>query len=317
MRGKRSKAYRKLMGQYQLTFGFREPYQTLVDAEIIKDASKFKMDLPGGLERTFHGKVKLMITQCSIRHLYSLSATEYPYKESLIDLAKTFERRRCNHHELSEPLPEKECLESVIVHNGENKHRYCVATQSPEIRSLLRGIPGVPLVYINRSVMILEPMAPISQIKREREERGKFRLGIIDNRPAVGQKRKREAAEGEESEKKAGEDEEKKKKKKKKGPKGPNPLSVKKRKPKTEEGEQKNGQSSGEKAKKKEKVDKKETAGKKEAAGEKENAENAEQAKKKRKRKHVKGAAGGGSGGVTTAAEVTAVAAGEAAAKEE
>jgi U3 small nucleolar RNA-associated protein 23 len=29
MRGKRSKQYRKLMQQYALAFGFREPYQVL------------------------------------------------------------------------------------------------------------------------------------------------------------------------------------------------------------------------------------------------------------------------------------------------
>ena len=29
MRGKRSKQYRKLMQQYSLTFGFREPYQVV------------------------------------------------------------------------------------------------------------------------------------------------------------------------------------------------------------------------------------------------------------------------------------------------
>jgi U3 small nucleolar RNA-associated protein 23 len=178
-----------------------------------------------------------VITQCSIRHLYALSKTEHPQKDIIIERAKTFERRRCNHHELEQPLSEKECIESVVVHNGENKHRYCVATQAPDIRAMFRQVPGVPLIYINRSVMIMEPMAPISQIKRERSEREKFRLGIKDTRPKpmAGNKRKRpedgEESGDEESRKEGGEGEEKKKKKKKRrGPKGPNPLSVKKKK---------------------------------------------------------------------------------------
>ena len=76
MRGKRSKQYRKLMAQFEMTFGFRGPYQVLglsttlpldvlqltllltVDAQIIQDTDKFKMDLVGGLERTLNGKVK-------------------------------------------------------------------------------------------------------------------------------------------------------------------------------------------------------------------------------------------------------------------
>ena len=45
MKAKRAKQYRKLMQQYGLTFGLREPYQVLVDAEMIQDADRFKMDL--------------------------------------------------------------------------------------------------------------------------------------------------------------------------------------------------------------------------------------------------------------------------------
>ncbi|CAZ85689.1 unnamed protein product [Tuber melanosporum] len=190
MRGKRSKAYRKLMSQYNISFGFREPYQVLVDAEILKDSDRFKMDLVGSLERTLQGQVKPMITQCSIRHLYALSGSEFPEKDQIIDLAKRFERRRCNHHELEQPLSEKECLEAVIIHGGENKHRYCVAAQEGGIRTMLRAVPGVPLIYINRSVMIMEPMAPISAMKRERGEREKFRTGIVDTRPKACAKRK-------------------------------------------------------------------------------------------------------------------------------
>jgi rRNA-processing protein FCF1 len=58
MRGKRSKQYRKLMHQYELSFNFRVPYQVLVDADMIKDTFRFKMNLPLYLERTLHGQVK-------------------------------------------------------------------------------------------------------------------------------------------------------------------------------------------------------------------------------------------------------------------
>lgn len=59
------------MHQYAVTFNFREPYQVLLDAQILHDAERFKMDLVGGLERTLQGKIKPMITQCSMRHLYA------------------------------------------------------------------------------------------------------------------------------------------------------------------------------------------------------------------------------------------------------
>ncbi|KAF8475944.1 Fcf1-domain-containing protein, partial [Kalaharituber pfeilii] len=195
MRGKRSKAYKKLMNAYSLTFGFRAPYQVLMDSEIVLDAVKYKMDLVGGLEKALHGKIKPMITQCSIRHLYLLPTTSRSgiatnqtstpnsvlatLKSSAVTLAKTFERRRCNHHTLSDPLSNFACIQSCVVSpTGENKHRYIVATQNREMRAYLRSIPGVPLIYINRSVMIMEPMADASWERREKEEWGKFTVGL-------------------------------------------------------------------------------------------------------------------------------------------
>lgn len=237
MRAKRSKQYRKLMQQYGL-FGFREPYQVIVDADIVRDAERFKMNLVHNLERTLHGKVKPMITQCSMRHLY----TAQPKNEALVEQAKTYERRRCNHQNLEKPLSTLDCLKDVVTkgENGMNKHRLIVASQDEKVRAHMRGIPGVPLVYINRSVMIMEPMADATEDLKAREERQKFRSGL-KMRPTSG-KRKRE----DEAQNTANGDEvptfaqgsdplpaitnnaEPEKKKKRKGLKGPNPLSVKK-----------------------------------------------------------------------------------------
>ncbi|CAL8575244.1 hypothetical protein XPA_001179 [Xanthoria parietina] len=246
MRGKRSKQYRKLMQSYGMTFGFREPYQVLIDAQMIQDTSRFKMDLLGGLERVLHGKIKPMITQCSIRHLYTLPVPQSE-KDPLILLAKSMERRRCNHHDLDEPLSTLECLSNVIdpKKSATNRNRYVVASQEEEVRRFCRGVRGVPLIYVKRSVMVLEPMAERTVGVKEGMEREKFRTGL---RAKPG-KRKREpederageALEHEDDELVDGEDKENDerptKKRKSRGPKGPNPLSMKKakkEKPRTE-----------------------------------------------------------------------------------
>lgn len=106
--------------------------------------------------------------------------------------------------------------------SGTNRNRYVVASQDGEVRESMRGKVGVPIVYVNRSVMILEPMARASERVREREERGKIRAGT---KRGGDQKRKRDD-DGEEAEAEVQEP----RKKKVKGPKGPNPLSVKKAK---------------------------------------------------------------------------------------
>lgn len=190
----------------------------------------------------------------------SLPPISQTIKNATIDLAKTFERRRCNHHTLEQPLPELECLQSCIVSpSGENKHRYCVATQDRMIRAYLRSIPGTPLIYIQRSVMILEPMADASWQRREKAEWGKFTEGLkeeeraeverIARREAGERKRKREVGDdgdtemrdagGEGSDDDSDEDGEKGEaaaaaaavaRRGRRVPKQPNPLSVKKAK---------------------------------------------------------------------------------------
>lgn len=107
-----------------------------------------------------------MITQCCIHELYLQGKEQQP----AVDLAKTFERRKCNHREA---IPGDECLMSIIgipsslntsleyltkgASGTNNKHRYVVATQSHPLRVKLRSIPAAPIVHINRSVMVLEP----------------------------------------------------------------------------------------------------------------------------------------------------------------
>ncbi|KXL46044.1 MAG: hypothetical protein FE78DRAFT_70436 [Acidomyces sp. 'richmondensis'] len=250
MGAKRNKQYRKLMHQYALNFGFRPPYQVLLDADIIKTAGRCKMRLGSLLEKTLNDSIKPMITQCCIRHLYKLPAgteAEKREKDAWIEVAKQAERRRCGHHELEEPLSAEECLLSVVdpKGSGKNKHRYVVATQDQNVRARMRNVAGVPLVYINRSVMILEPMAAITEAVKNAEERGKIRSGLKGRRPTdvVGMKRKREgdsdqeldiperakaiaAAEGANTHVELSVSAPKKRKIR--GPKGPNPLSVKK-----------------------------------------------------------------------------------------
>ncbi|KAJ7666411.1 Fcf1-domain-containing protein [Mycena rosella] len=207
MRQKRAKAYRKLMALYSMSFGFRQPYQVLVDSEMCKAATDSKIELLKQLTSVLQGDVKPMITQCCIHELYLLGKTLQP----AVDLAKTFERRKCNHRE---PIPGDECLTSVV---GEtNKHRYVIATQSQPLRVKLRSIPAVPIVHVNRSVMVLEPPSDATiRSKEYTEEQALHPTGSEQQslaRPSSSTEPPR---------------------KKKKGPKGPNPLSMKKKKVET------------------------------------------------------------------------------------
>ena len=111
------------------------------------------LNLPSGLKRTLQADVKVMITQCCcIQALYETR------NDGAINLAKQFERRRCN-HSFKDPKSPAECIESVVNISGANKHRYVVASQDIDLRRKLgRMFRCVPLIHLTRSVMVMEPL---------------------------------------------------------------------------------------------------------------------------------------------------------------
>ncbi|EAW08445.1 rRNA-binding ribosome biosynthesis protein UTP23 [Aspergillus clavatus NRRL 1] len=255
MRAKRSKKYRKLMHQYEMAFGFREPYQVLVDSNFLRAVHSFKMDLIPALERTLQGTPKPLLTKCSLAAIMANQPinpkTNNPYRPMHLPPPTILPLRHCSHNEDSTPIDEVECLLSLLSPSADakrNKEHYILATADPpappkstsggdarkrkrgddegfaalrraqKLRVSARSIPGVPIVYVKRSVMILEPMSTPSENLRDGVERSKFRAGLNDE--ATLGKRKR------------GEEGEEKKKRASKKAKGPNPLSVKKSKKK-------------------------------------------------------------------------------------
>lgn len=120
--------------------------------------------------------------------------------------------------------------------SGTNKNRYIVASNDGRVRRHMRSVAGVPLLYISKSVLLMEPMANVTEELREREEKSKFKQGLKGQRkPDQAPKRKRDDGEeeGQDDQSVAGgatDDAQPAKKRKQKGPKQPNPLSMKKAK---------------------------------------------------------------------------------------
>ncbi|KAF9240950.1 Fcf1-domain-containing protein [Melanogaster broomeanus] len=201
MRQKRAKTYRKLMSSYCLSFGFRQPYQVLVDSDMCRLATESRVDLHKQLSTVLQGDIKPMITQCCIHELYLLGKSQ----QAAVDLAKSFERRKCNHREV---VPGDECLASVV--GDSNKHRYVIATQSTSLRAKLRLIPAVPIVHINRAVMVLEPPSDITLKTKQQNEEQALEPSVAERATLPSQSPSDPP-------------------RRKKGPKGPNSLSVKKK----------------------------------------------------------------------------------------
>lgn len=170
MRQKRAKVYRKLMHQYELQFGFRDPYQLLVDDTFALALARYKItDTVHQFSNVLQSKkVKPLITQCCMVALYKLGKEH----QDAVDIAKQWERRMCNHREAIDP---EECVKQCV--GSHNKHRYIVASERGELRRDLRlKVVGLPMMHFAQAVMVMEPMSPLTKTQIEANEARKLSL---------------------------------------------------------------------------------------------------------------------------------------------
>lgn len=275
MRAKRSKKYRKIMSSYQMAFSFREPYQVLLDSHFLKACHHFHMPLQKYLENTLHGECKLFITKCTLAKIMDdfekqkqkdrgkdeqSKRPRGPWRPDFLPPPTEVPLRHCKHKndegEDVGVLSEARCLLDLLAgqpHGNElvkNKQHYILATAEADekermsrgfldVRERARLIPGVPIVYVKRSVMILEELSGASEGARQKGEREKLAQGLL----GVGD-RKRKRADGEQEsddELDLGEENSGPKIRGLRKAKGPNPLSVKKKKPKASGQSDENG----------------------------------------------------------------------------
>lgn len=194
------------MHAYSLGFGFRPPYQLLVDADFCLEASKQKIDMATELENTFQEPTKTFITECSIQELRK----QGPAAAGANGLARKFERRRCPH--THQPIASADCVAQVI--GPENKYNYCVGSQNIELRNKLREIPGIPMFYVKSHMIIMEMMSKKSKEAIKKLEQEKMLPSAKENEKLKSAKMIASTKEEEP--------------KKKKKTKGVNPLSCKK-----------------------------------------------------------------------------------------
>ena len=146
---KKAKQFRKTLQYYRIAFKLDAPYNVLVDGNLLHGAMGKNLDLQERLEKLLGTpKVRVMVTHCACTELKSMG----PACEESALRATTMMRQKCGH---SDPVGAGECIETLV--GATNRHRYVVATQDISLRKRLRRIPGVPLIYLNRTNLVLEP----------------------------------------------------------------------------------------------------------------------------------------------------------------
>ena len=215
------------------------------------------MPLQKSLENTLHDPCRLFITKCTLAKIIadekarrkSIGENEHHHggRPEWLPPPTELPLRYCKHNDEESAVEEWRCLVDLVAgqpkgnEHAKNKNHYVLATAEAEeqesrrrgfveVRERARMVPGVPIVYVKRSVMVLEELSKASEGVRRGLEKGKFAEGILGG--LGGRKRKR--GEAEEENKTDGNVDDGRaammKKPKAKGPKQPNPLSVPKRK---------------------------------------------------------------------------------------
>lgn len=184
--------------------------------------------------------------------------TNNPFRPYHLPAPTVLPLRHCSHNDSDTPIDEVECLLSLLCPNTEtmrNKEHYTLATAEPvalshdeldspdakkrkraqsameertqkasALRSGARAVPGVPIIYVKRSVMVLEPLSVSSDRVRMGVEKSKFKSGVEAALDVVsGLKRKREDEDDDDDEQQSVS-----KNRGLKKAKAPNPLSMKK-----------------------------------------------------------------------------------------
>ncbi|KAG6976085.1 hypothetical protein JG688_00001711 [Phytophthora aleatoria] len=218
MRYLRAKGIRKALRQFHFLCGIKPPYKVLLDGNFIAMCLQMKVDVhervPKYLQVKQH-ECELYVPRAALDELKTLGETT---KEAY-ELAKSFKVAEVyaqSQDEKQETVDVSKSIQRII---GErNDRKFVVCTQEVELRKALRLVPGVPLLYLNRSVLVFEEISRATLAIVRQEE--KANMAKLD----VNEKRKLEQMQEGES----GESHEEQQRIKKKRAKGPNPLSAKK-----------------------------------------------------------------------------------------
>lgn len=228
----RYKKAQKTISFYKNNFGYRDPYQILIDATFCQLALQHQINIAEQLPKYLQAELRLVTTQCIIMEADSLGGAV----SGATQIVKKFLVHKCGHGTQQQqqagnadaaaadkaPLTGAACMKSMVRQNN-----YIVATQDRELQEWMRRRPGQALMYLHQKTPVLEQPSEVSRKRSERKQDETHDFGERDTKRLEFLKRQAGLKVEQETEKKAAVALKKKFKKKQ-----PNPLSCKKKKKK-------------------------------------------------------------------------------------
>jgi U3 small nucleolar RNA-associated protein 23 len=136
-----------------------------VDGTFVNIALTFRIDIRSIVPSTLAAEVKVFTTPCVVDEMRKMGEE----LSGAVLAARRFEMRRCGHSQGS--CTAAACLLDLV--GTVNPLHLMIATQDKTLRSKLRGIPGVPLLYFSSSVLVLEPHSPVTIATAKSAEKSK------------------------------------------------------------------------------------------------------------------------------------------------
>ena len=157
---RKDKWIKKTLNFYKYIFKFDSPFKVIIDGNFASVALNKKFEMKSALEKLLDEKVILIIPSCIFKEVQSIS-DKLP---GLLQLLSQYKIEECAHGLLSPT----NCIRDYI--GNKNQSKYFVATQDNFLRVQLRNIPGVPLIFFEQNMLLMDKPSKISIAASERRE---------------------------------------------------------------------------------------------------------------------------------------------------
>ena len=157
---KKDKWIKKTLNFYKFVFKFDSPFKVIIDGNFASIALNKKFDMKSALEKLLDEKVILIIPSCIFKEVQSID-NKIP---GLLNLLSQYKIEECFHGLLSPT----NCIRDYI--GNKNQSTYFVATQDNFLRLQLRNIPGVPLIFFEQNMLLMDKPSRTSIEASERRE---------------------------------------------------------------------------------------------------------------------------------------------------
>ena len=157
---KKDKWIKKTLNFYKYIFKFESPFKIIIDGNFAATALNKKFEMKTSLEKLLDEKVTLIIPSCIFKEVQSIES-KIP---GLLKLLSQYKIEECKHNLLTPT----NCIRDYI--GKKNNSKYFVATQDNFLRVQLRKIPGVPLIFFEQNMLLMDKPSKISVEASERRE---------------------------------------------------------------------------------------------------------------------------------------------------